>query len=123
MQEFKTTGSLTLTPAAHTMLRSMFAAQAVDDEATLAQMKATYETSGYLLDPHTAVGVKAAEELEGMKVTLATAHPAKFPEAVQQATGVMPKLPPHLADLYEREERIISLPNDGQALREYLKKL
>ena len=123
MQEFKTTGSLTLTPAAHAMLRSMFAAQAVDDKTTLAQMKATYETSSYLLDPHTAVGVKAAEELEGMKVTLATAHPAKFPEAVQQATGVMPKLPPHLADLYEREERIISLPNDGQALREYLREL
>jgi threonine synthase len=71
-----------------------------------------------LVDPHTAVGLGAAEqlraagELTGEVVTLATAHPAKFPDAVERATGVRPPLPAHLADLYERPERTTVLPAD-----------
>ena len=123
MEDFKTTKSLTLTPEALANFRQIFAAASVDDAATLAQMKATYHDSGYLLDPHTAVGVKAATMLEGTTVTLATAHPAKFPDAVKQATGMTPALPPHLADLYERKERIIPRANDATKLRDYMRKL
>ena len=67
------------------------------------------------IDPHTAVGVKAARELadEGVPMlTLATAHPAKFPDAVERATGVRPELPEHLADLFSKPERTNDLPND-----------
>jgi threonine synthase len=120
MQAFRATGSLTLTPSAHAMLRSIFTAHSVSDQETLTQMKATYAASGLLLDPHTAVGVNAAQGLEGMTITLATAHPAKFPDAVQQATGITPALPAHMADLYQREEVITPLANDAVLLREYL---
>jgi threonine synthase len=77
-----------------------------------------------LLDPHTAVGVGAAERLGeqvgGPIVTLATADPAKFPEAVERATGVRPLLPPRLADLMERPELITSLPNDLAAVQRFV---
>ena len=79
-----------------------------------------------LLDPHTAVGVgavaklRAAGTLHGTTVTLATAHPAKFPDAVERATGVRPPLPPHLADLFERTEQFTVMPHDLGAIKEYV---
>ena len=79
-------------------------------------MRRTYAATGMLLDPHSAVAVGAVEALRGelgpMVVSLATAHPAKFPDAVRRATGVHPPLPPHLADLFERDEHLTRLPND-----------
>jgi threonine synthase len=123
MRDFNTTKTLTLSPEALANFRQIFSAAAIDDAATLTQMKTTYHDCGYLLDPHTAVGVKAASMLEGTTVTLATAHPAKFPDAVQQATGITPALPIHLADLYSRQERIIPLANDAAKLRDYMRNL
>ena len=76
-----------------------------------------------LIDPHTAVGVEAARRhsVPGIPtVTLATAHPAKFPDAVEQATGVRPPLPAHLADLLERPERTSLLPNDLAAVERFV---
>jgi threonine synthase len=77
-----------------------------------------------LLDPHTAVGVGVAEamrpSIEGPIVTLATAHPAKFPDAVERATGVRPALPAHLADLMDRPEFITRLPNDLRAIEQFV---
>ena len=75
-----------------------------------------------LLDPHTACGVDASEHLNlnGTTVTLATAHPAKFPEAVREATGITPPLPAHLADLYERAEKITPMARDVDALKAYM---
>lgn len=87
----------------------------VDDEATLAEIALVYDELGILLDPHTAVGTKAARDhgRAGVPmVTLATADPAKFPDAVQQATGVRPDLPPFLSELFDRPERFTELPND-----------
>ena len=79
-------------------------------------MKDMYERTGRLLDPHTAVGLGAARELRAdpsiPMVCLATAHPAKFPDAVESATGVRPPLPPALARLMELPERYETLPND-----------
>ena len=81
----------------------------VDDEATLEVIAGVRRDHGVLLDPHTAVGVGAVERAEGLPdapvVCLATAHPAKFPDAVEQATGIRPELPEHLADLLHRPER------------------
>jgi threonine synthase len=123
--DFRATRSLTLSTDAHASFTAMFAAHAVDDARTLATITTVQEACGYVLDPHTAVGVAAAEAVAapGITVTLATAHPAKFPEAVVQATGAHPALPPHMADLFEREEKITPLANDASALMHYIRSL
>ncbi|MDX2095785.1 MAG: threonine synthase [Alphaproteobacteria bacterium] len=125
MAEFRATGTLTLTPAQHADFTALFAAHRVDDAATLAIIKRTYETTGTLLDPHTAVGVAATKALKptGLTVTLATAHPAKFPEAVNRATGLTPPLPAHLADLYDRAEHFTPMERDLPALKAYIRGL
>ncbi len=88
-------------------------------------IRRVHEETGYTLDPHTAVGMhaalKIAEGEEGAVVTLATAHPAKFPDAVEKATGVRPDLPPHLSDLLERQERLTELPNDLQTVQNFVR--
>ena len=84
--------------------------------------RSTCRDSGYLLDPHTAVGVTVARRLDlgdAPVVTLATAHPAKFPAAVKAATGIEPALPAWLSDLYERPERFDVLANDQGAVEAY----
>jgi threonine synthase len=93
-----------------------FDAASLDDRATLAVIREVHEATGVLVDPHTAVGIGAARlrrrDLDVPMVCLATAHPAKFPTPVEQATGIRPALPERLADLLEREERYDVLPND-----------
>lgn len=92
-----------------------FRASRANDHDTLVTMRSVYENTGMLLDPHTAVGVKAAREFaeDGIPMlTLATAHPAKFPDAVERATGIRPTLPEHLADLFDKPEHTTDLPND-----------
>ncbi len=125
MAEFRSSKSLTLSAAQHADLKAIFSAHATDDAGTIACIKQTYAECGILLDPHTATGVAATQALkpEGITVTLATAHPAKFPEAVKEATGISPALPPHLADLFERIEKITPLARDGEALKSYIKTL
>jgi threonine synthase len=100
-----------------------FVAASIDDRATLELIADLYRRTGYLADPHTAVGIGAARACrEGAGwdlpvVCLATAHPAKFPDAVEQATGVRPALPDQLADLFDRPERYDVLSNDLAAVR------
>jgi len=92
-----------------------FRAARATDHDTLSTIRWVYESTGMLIDPHTAVGVKAARDFaeDGVPMlTLATAHPAKFPDAVERATGERPQLPEHLADLFDRPERTSQLPND-----------
>ncbi len=95
--------------------REHFSSYSVDDAATCATIKAVKEHTGFLLDPHTATGVKAAEVCNSdpsiPMITLATAHPVKFAAAIEQAGLTAPGLPPHLADLYQREERYSVVPN------------
>jgi threonine synthase len=84
----------------------------------------TLAETGELLCPHSAVGVHvAADHIHAgtPMVTLATAHPAKFPEAVEAATGIRPPLPPRMADLYDRPERLTRVPNDLDALKTHIK--
>ena len=88
-----------------------FAAARLDDDGTLAEIADVHGRTGYLVDPHTAVGLGAAPAAAAGDpatcpiVCLATAHPAKFPDAVEEATGIRPALPDHLADLLDRPER------------------
>ena len=103
-------------------IEGTFTAARCDDDATLAEIGRVYAETGSMIDPHTATGVAAARRRGGVAgvVTLATAHPAKFPDAVHAATGVRPSLPAHLADLMERPERIVELPNDLAAVQGFV---
>jgi threonine synthase len=100
-----------------------FRAARASDHDTLATMRSVFESTGMQIDPHTAVGVKAAREFaeDGVPMlTLATAHPAKFPDAVERATGIRPELPEHLANLFDLPERTVDLPNDLDAVEAYV---
>jgi threonine synthase len=116
MAQFRDEGRLDLGPELLGRASEIFDAHRIDDDAVRRVIAATYERTGVLVDPHTAVGLGAAalhEAEAGVPmVCLATADPAKFPDAVEAAVGFRPGLPEHLADLFEREERSTTLPND-----------
>ena len=128
LKDFRMSGKLNVAPNIFTnWIASVFTGYRCDDKQTLTTMKDVYQKSGMLIDPHTAVGLSAARQSKGTNypksqsiITLATAHPAKFPDAVRRATGQTPVLPEHLADLMSRPERIISLPNDLQAVQTFV---
>ena len=106
--------------------RQTFDSFAVDDALTVETIRAVFAESEYLLDPHSAIGVAAARaerrKTDLPMITLATAHPAKFPEAVMQAgQSAEPKLPNHMADLFEREERCEVLPHDIATVQQHMR--
>jgi threonine synthase len=101
-----------------------FAGHRVDDAGTLAEIGDTYKRTGMLIDPHTAVAVAAGRahtEGDAPMVALATAHPAKFADAVERATGVRPALPAALAEIMEKREQITVLPNDIAAVARFIR--
>ena len=128
LKDFRISGKLNVAPSIFTnWIADVFTGYRCDDKQTLTTMKDVYQKSGMLIDPHTAVGLSAARQSKGTNypksqsiITLATAHPAKFPDAVRRATGQTPVMPEHLADLMSRPERIISLPNDLQAVQTFV---
>jgi threonine synthase len=124
MQEFRSEGRVEVDPDRLRGVHELFDAARVDDAETLAEIRTTFEQSGLLLDPHTAVGVAAARRVRRDEshpmVCLATAHPAKFPDAIEQATGVRPALPARLSDLLDRPEYVTPLPNDFHTVRTYI---
>ncbi|MFX0543233.1 threonine synthase [Roseovarius sp. S4756] len=123
MEELKA-GGFTVSQGALEALRETFDSGRCDEDQTRAAIKRTWETTGELLCPHSAIGVHVAEEhlKPGVPmITLATAHPAKFPAAVEEASGQHPPLPSHMADLYDREERITEVPNDLGAIETLIK--
>ena len=123
MDDLKSKGAFTISQGAIEMLRDTFASGRASEDETYAAIKTELTRSGELLCPHSAVGVKVsdAHQSDVPMITLATAHPAKFPAAVEKATGQHPPLPPHMADLYEREERVTRVPNDLAALQTLIK--
>ncbi len=124
LSRFRENGKLIVEPDQFsTWITPTFRASRASDHDTLATMRSVYETTGMMLDPHTAVGVKAAREFaeDGVPMlTLATAHPAKFPDAVERATGIRPQLPEHLSDLFDRPEHTTELPNDLAAVEAFV---
>ena len=124
MSMFRERGSLLVEPDQwNDWIEPVFRASRASDHDTLETMRRVHEATGILLDPHTAVGVKAAREWRDdtvPMVTMATAHPAKFPDAVERATGVRPELPVHLADLMERPETTSRLVNDLAAVERFV---
>jgi threonine synthase len=125
MANFRSSGTLTVADDRWTEARKLFDSLAVSDEETCATIAEVYATTGEVLDPHTAIGVRAAREcrrsLATPMVVLGTAHPVKFPEAVEKAgIGATLSLPTHLADLLQREERCTVLPNDLAAVQAFV---
>ncbi len=123
MAALKQARGFELNETALASIRRDFAAGTTDETQTAAVIAQTYRDSAYLLDPHTAVGVGVARnEQDGTvpMVTLATAHPAKFPAAVKQAAGIEPPLPGWLADLYDRKERLTVLANDQRLIEDFI---
>ncbi|MFU8836375.1 MAG: threonine synthase, partial [Roseovarius sp.] len=117
-------GGFTVSQGALEALRETFDSGRCDEDQTRAAIRETWARSGELLCPHSAVGVHVAEAERRAGVpmiTLATAHPAKFPAAVEEASGIHPPLPERMADLYERQERVTRIANDLAAIETLIK--
>ncbi len=125
MDAFRKGGKLPLDAARWEKARALFDGYRLDDEGTKLVIRQIFDETGELTDPHTAVGIAAGRSARRSAATpmiaLSTAHPAKFPAAVKEATGVHPPLPSHLADLFERHERLTDLPNDVGAVRDFVR--
>ncbi|WP_022960365.1 threonine synthase [Spongiibacter tropicus] len=121
------TETTSIPASAFDRVRELFASASVDDEQTVATIASVYDECEYLLDPHSAIGVKAARDCWRDRsvpmVTLATAHPAKFPEAVMKAGyPSAPALPHHMADLFELDERYEVIDNDIASVQAFMTK-
>ncbi|MCR9215084.1 MAG: threonine synthase [Proteobacteria bacterium] len=103
----------------------IFSAGRCDEADTLETIRTTLKESAITVDPHTAIGIKVGADCRDSSaapmVNLATAHPAKFPDAVVEATGETPALPKHMQDLFDRDERLVELPNDLATVKSYIK--
>lgn len=124
MQQFNDS-AIELDDKAMAAARALFDSATVDDDATCSVIASVYEKTGYMLDPHSATGVGAGrmchQNPEQPMIVLATAHPAKFPEAIQQSgIGVEPVMPHHMQDLFQREERFTVLPCDRGAVNRFM---
>ncbi len=124
MAQFALTKSLVLPDGVHTALRARYAAHRCDDGETLGAIARVYKETGRLIDPHTAVGVAAAYSLKsqpkGPIVVLSTAHPAKFPEAVERATGQIPPPPPRLREVMTAHEELDEMPAGKGLVRAFI---
>ncbi len=128
IENFRTNGYFDIETELIARRANIFSALSVDDETTLARIKKTHKDTGEIIDPHSAVGLEAAHQIRSSGlvspeipiISLACAHPAKFPEAVYRATGFYPELPAQLDDLLEKKEYTVELPNDFDSVSNYI---
>lgn len=124
MCAFEQTGAMRLTNAQREGASGLFTSARADAAEMARALRWAHEQAGQVIDPHTAVGLHAAlaSDLDPAipVVTLATAHPAKFPDAVERATGVRPALPIRVGDIFAREEACSHLPGDYEAVRDFI---
>lgn len=124
MNDFRDHRAFRVEPARWRRAAKLFSGCRVDDEETAATIRAVYDETGELLDPHSAIGVAAARSIrrdDGVPVVaVATAHPAKFPDAVEAATGIRPPLPPRLAGIMGKPEKYTTLPAELAAVETYI---
>jgi threonine synthase len=115
MQDFRATGHMPVPDAAWQRATALFQGLALSDTETTAAIRQIHDNTGYLADPHSAIGIAAGRAAHLPRpapvIAMATAHPAKFPDAVEAATGIRPSLPPHLAHLMTGEEHFTRAPN------------
>ncbi len=123
MSEFRNSGRVALSKAQHKRLVTEFAGTSINDDETLTLIAEVYDKHAMLVDPHSAVGIGVAQRLRRADenvVSLATAHPAKFGDAVEQATSIRPELPEQLVGIFQRQERYEVLPNDLSTVCDYV---
>ena len=130
MEQFRRNRRVSFGKARWRNMGKLFEGRRLGDSETQDSLAALYHKTGELTDPHTIIGIKAGQAARANAssaalvtspvVSLATAHPAKFPDAVEGATGQRPRLPVRLADLFDREERMVSLPNDIDQVELYI---
>lgn len=123
LAKFRATGDAEIPTSWVESIRSHFVATRLDDEGTLAQMRRTHDELGLIIDPHTAVGVSAGFKFADSNVpmvVMGTADPAKFPDAVEEAIGIRPRLPDFLAELFSREEVFATSPANLSAIAAHL---
>ena len=126
MRALSENGGFALDAARLANTRALFDSGRADEAETTAMIGRVHAETGLLLDPHTAVGLAAARGRtpdDTPVVVLGTAHPAKFPDAVEKATGRRPDLPARLTDLYDRQERYDVLPNELAAVQAHIRGL
>jgi threonine synthase len=126
MSELAKDGAFAIPSDALKRIRADFDAFRVDEPACAGEMACVFRESGMIIDPHSAVGVHAARKALAAApatpvIALGTAHPAKFPDAVERATGTRPPLPERFSHLMDRREMIVPLPNDPQAVADYVR--
>lgn len=125
MSDLSDKNGFDLSQGAQARLQDEFDSARCDEDQTSAEIQQSFAETGVLQCPHTATGIKAARDVRGNPATpmviLATAHPAKFPDAVEAATGQRPPLPPRMADLYDRPERVTRVPHDLTAIQTLIK--
>ncbi|HDJ28946.1 MAG TPA: threonine synthase [Proteobacteria bacterium] len=126
--QLRETGAISISREQLLQVQKDFATGFATNDETLTTIADFYQQTGYILDPHTAVGVKVAQQLrleEGINkstsICLATAHPAKFPDAVHQAIGIYPPVPESLRDIDQRECRYEILPADTATVKDYIR--
>jgi threonine synthase len=124
MQGFEANKKLVIPPAALQRAGNWFDSHRVDADEMALTLRWAYAECGELIDPHTAIGLAAARafaaDIDGPVVTLATAHPAKFRDAVERASGVRPTMPARVSGLFDREERFDVLPAELGAVEEFI---
>jgi threonine synthase len=123
MDSFQKTGKLEFSADEIRQVQQVFASASVDDAQTLEAIETFHRQTGYLLDPHTAVGVEAGRRVRTADcplICLATAHPAKFGDAVREAIGRNPELPPALREIDRLEKRVQVLPADSERIKAFV---
>ena len=129
MKSFAQLGSFDVSEDVLRSALSLFYGFCLDDEGTKAEIRSTYQQTGMIIDPHSAVGLAGARHAKASglisqgtpTISLACAHPAKFPEAVQSACGIFPDLPDHLANLMQRDDAMLIAENDMEAVQALLR--
>jgi threonine synthase len=124
MSEFRGARNIRIPETILSELRGRYIADRAAEEETLSSIREVFQDTGHIEDPHTAVGLavwrKRREQLNGPVVALATAHPAKFPEAISRAIGLGAEIPDALAQIARRAEHYEVLPNSASAVVKFI---
>ena len=124
IQTFRKTGTVSVSDPVLSEVRAKFYAARLNDADTKQVIRHLYAETGEQLDPHSAIGVGVARKCRGdvtvPMVSLATAHPSKFPDAVEEATGLRPQLPDRLATLFDQPERYVPISKELKAVQKFI---
>ena len=124
MERFRREGVVSFGKGRWNAISQLFEGHRLGDNAVKDAIDKVYRETGELVDPHTVIGIVAGKHASASTnytvISLATAHPAKFPDAIEAATGIRPALPIPLQNLFQRKEKYSTLPNNFESVREFM---